>query len=75
MPMYEYECSACEHVTETLRPMAQADDAIACEKCGSKKTHRLHSVFAAGSSHSHAMPASPCGQCGDPGGACPFRNN
>ena len=28
MPVYEYECQACEHKTEALRPMASADEPI-----------------------------------------------
>ena len=45
MPVYEYDCKACGHVSESLRPMRDADAPIACESCGSKRTKRAHSVF------------------------------
>ncbi len=78
MPMYEYECEACGKVTEALRPMAQADEKIACEHCKSAKTHRMHSVFAASGGTSSEgggmpMPMGGCGRCGDPRGACGFK--
>ena len=73
MPMYEYECVECEAVTEVLRPMSQADAPIDCEQCGSEKTKRKQSVFAAGTSDSQApaMPlAAPCNTCGNAMGSC-----
>lgn len=75
MPVYEYECQKCGHVTEALRKMSDADAAIACEKCGNAQTHRSHSVFAAGASDSPAasLPmggGGGCCPCGDPGGPC-----
>jgi len=64
MPMYEYRCDECQAVSELLRTMKQADDAAACESCGSQKTRRVQSVFqacasagggqGAGSSHVHS---------------------
>lgn len=71
MPLYEYECENCGKVTESLRSTSKADRPIACEHCKSKKTHRLHSVFAAGSSQADSpMSPPPCGACGDPRGSC-----
>ncbi len=65
MPVYEYLCEKCENVTEALRRISDADEAIVCEHCGSKKTHRTHSVFAAGASQSESIPMpGPCGTCG-----------
>lgn len=77
MPIYEYQCEECGHVTESLRRMSEADESQACESCGSKKTQRQHSVFAAGSGESN-MPAGECplpmgggcGCCGNPQGSC-----
>ena len=73
MPMYEYRCASCEQVTEMLRPMAAADDPVECESCGSAKTERIHSVFAATTGGGDAMAQAPpgCGRCGEMGGACP----
>jgi len=75
MPMYEYLCEDCHQVTEALRSMAQADDAIACQHCQSTKTHREHSVFAAATSgatgRSSSLPvAGGCCPCGKNQGAC-----
>jgi len=72
MPMYEYRCASCDEVTETLRPMAAADEPVECEHCGSKQTARMHSVFAATTGGAEAMPEMGCGRCGEMGGACPF---
>ncbi|MDX1682227.1 MAG: zinc ribbon domain-containing protein [Phycisphaeraceae bacterium] len=69
MPLYEYRCDHCQHLTEALRSMAAADDPLACEKCGRKETRRALSVFAAGKSNDMSAPApGGCGRCGDPRG-------
>jgi len=34
MGIYEYECSACNHVTEVMVPLADRKPAVDCEKCG-----------------------------------------
>ncbi|MFP4145021.1 MAG: FmdB family zinc ribbon protein [Phycisphaeraceae bacterium] len=72
MPVYEYQCEDCGHVTEALRKMADADAKLACEKCGSNQTKRAHSVFSASSGESGGdLPIGPCGcACGDPNGPC-----
>ena len=71
MPVYEYECPACDHVTEAIRRMADADTPQACEKCGSAKTGRKHSVFSAQGGGQQA-PAAPgaCAMPGMGGGCC-----
>lgn len=66
MPIYEYECEDCGHVTEALRRMGEADQPVACESCNSQNTHRQHSVFAAqggGANHELPMGGTP-GACG-----------
>ena len=70
MPVYEYECEKCRHVTESLRKMSDADGPQVCAACGGERTHRLQSVFAAGGAKESPLPAAPCGRCGDPRGAC-----
>lgn len=76
MPVYEYECAKCEHVTESLRAMRDMDAPIVCEKCGSEKTHRVHSVVAApvAGASSPSGSASPghthTGSCCCGRGAC-----
>lgn len=75
MPVYEYDCQDCDHITEALRRMSEADEPIACESCGGRKTNRRKSVFAAGVSSSSSgggqMPGGCC-PCGQPGGSCPM---
>jgi putative FmdB family regulatory protein len=81
MPVYEYICEKCGSTTEAIRRMSDADAVIACEKCGSKKTKRAHSLCAVGgtSSGSGTAPAhhhhgGGCGCCGGGGGGggCPM---
>ena len=74
MPIYEYKCQKCGHITEQLRSMSTADDATACEECQSKETQRVQSVFAANSGGGGAVPdccpAGPMTGGGCCGGVC-----
>lgn len=79
MPIYEYTCKSCDHRFEQLvRSMSKADDQpkIKCPECGSTKTARALSVFAAvsGNQPSAYIPnrssAPTCGHCGGPPGSC-----
>lgn len=36
MPIYEYTCEECQHVTEAERKMRNRRRAPKCEKCGGK---------------------------------------
>jgi putative FmdB family regulatory protein len=38
MPIYEYKCQSedCAEVQEKLRKIAEADDPLPCERCGSQ---------------------------------------
>lgn len=78
MPVYEYVCDKCDARMELLRKMSDADAPVQCEKCGSTKVARVHSVFNAGgttpvgagapaSGHRHGPG---CGHCGNPYGSC-----
>ncbi|MEM0914828.1 MAG: zinc ribbon domain-containing protein [Planctomycetota bacterium] len=62
MPVYEYRCEECEHLTEALRRMADADEPIACETCGSDQTRRVQSLF--------ASTGGGGDSAGDGGGGC-----
>jgi putative FmdB family regulatory protein len=74
MPLYEYKCQNCETRFDALRAMADADNAIACPKCGSENAQRLISLFSAigdegviagsGSSCGSCTPSSACATCG-----------
>jgi len=69
MPVYEYFCSDCRTKFDALRPMAEADKAIACEECGNAHTARVLSVFAVMGSDGASLMASAGDGCGC-GGAC-----
>lgn len=65
MPIYEYVCMTCErHFEELVR---LDGDNPACPECGSAKTQRQLSVFAA-----HGTVAQPSfgGPMGGGGGCC-----
>jgi putative FmdB family regulatory protein len=70
MPLYEYQCSDCEMKFDALRAMSKADAPIACPRCGSQKTGRMISLFAAiGSEGVIAGAGSSCGSC-TPSASC-----
>jgi putative FmdB family regulatory protein len=66
MPIYEYRCRECGHVTSFLEK-AGARKSHACEKCGSGATEKLLSTFAAKTSS-----ASDSGNPGCVTGTCPL---
>lgn len=66
MPLYEYCCEKCGHVTTFLEKSGTRKP-HPCEKCGSAKTERLLSAFAA-----HGGAASSGGDASCPTGTCPL---
>lgn len=76
MPVYEYQCQACDKRFEALRPMSQLDAPIECPRCHASNARRAISVFAAISRESgggsrmvaSSAPSSGCGSCA--GGHC-----
>lgn len=65
MPIFEYRCGKCGHVTAFLEK-PDSRKAHACEKCGSRATEKVFSTFAA-KSGSSSSSASSC-----PTGTCPL---
>ncbi|MCA9178608.1 MAG: zinc ribbon domain-containing protein [Planctomycetales bacterium] len=63
MPLYEYECAACEQVCELL--VRSAEEELACPNCGGKQLTRQLSVTARPATASLPM-APPAGGCGRP---------
>jgi putative FmdB family regulatory protein len=62
MPIFEYKCKACGHVTEVLeRPGNKARHT--CGKCGSPKVEKLLSAFGVGKGSSSAAGSCPTGTC------------
>jgi putative FmdB family regulatory protein len=70
MPIYEYICQDCKHEFDLLRPMSQADAAMACNQCGGENIKRKISTFFAesGGKSVAGMSEPTCGSCG--GGDC-----
>ncbi|MBN1554095.1 MAG: zinc ribbon domain-containing protein [Phycisphaerae bacterium] len=63
MPMFEYKCKQCGHVTSFLEK-AGSKTAHVCEKCGSKDTEKMFSTFAAKMGGSSSSGSScPTGTC------------
>jgi putative FmdB family regulatory protein len=68
MPIYEYKCKKCGAHYEAL--VMGSEDAVECDKCGSKEKERLMSCFSSGnrglsSLASNAAASSPgCGGSG-----------
>ena len=62
MPLYKYRCDECGRTFEELRPSSEADAAIDCPSCESRRTSRKLSSFASGASASgSAKGSSGCG--------------
>lgn len=69
MPLYEYQCEECGKIFEVLRSMKDADTAINCKKCESRKTHRvLSTCYAHGVQQPTSISSGGCSGCS--GGSC-----
>jgi putative FmdB family regulatory protein len=69
MPIYEYQCIDCGCVFDAIRPIDEADDAIACDECGSEKTKRMLSkCYARNQDGSISGQSGSCSGC--QGGSC-----
>ena len=62
MPLYEYRCAKCGHVTEVLEK-ADASGGHTCEKCGGRRLHKLMSVFGVGAGSRPSGNSCPTGTC------------
>ena len=71
MPIFEYKCRQCGHVTGFLEK-AGAKGSHKCEKCGSAKTDKAFSTFAAQIGPSKGAPTA-CAHAGScSSGTCPL---
>lgn len=77
MPMFEYRCKSCGHVTTFLEPAGDAGT-HACEACDSTDTEKMLSTFSAqagGSTGAGECPTCTGPSCPDAAcrtGSCPF---
>ncbi len=67
MPIYEYQCEKCQHVTEFLESSANSTKQHRCEKCGSKDVRKLLSVPNVGMAGGSSTASGSC-----PTGTCPI---
>jgi len=66
MPLFEYQCSQCGHIT-TFLEKAAASSTHRCERCGSTHVKKQLSSFAVQDGGRSGAGASAC-----PTGRCPF---
>ena len=62
MPLYEYRCRKCGHLTEVLEK-ADARRSHTCDKCGSRRMEKLVSTFGVGASTRSSGSSCPTGTC------------
>lgn len=74
MPIYEYVCQTCNSKFEKLVRSMNAEQNIACPKCGGKKVGRQFSSFAVGGGEgkSEGGHGGGCGCCAA-ANSCPNR--
>ncbi len=65
MPIFEYRCKQCGHVTPFLEKAGNRKSHV-CEKCSSKAMEKLLSTFAAKTKSTSGLSDSSCptGTCG-----------
>jgi len=58
MPLYDYACRRCNHEFESL--VANAEEAVECPECNSRRIERQMSVPAKPRSEGAALPMAGC---------------
>ncbi|MCP4751072.1 MAG: zinc ribbon domain-containing protein [Proteobacteria bacterium] len=59
MPLFDYQCTSCNHIFSELRRGSEKDLSIACPECNTENAKRRITGFAVGSS-STSSPANEC---------------
>jgi len=62
MPLFEYKCKQCGHMTEVLERRGSRARRK-CEKCGSPKMEKVFSTFGVGKTGASAGDSCPTGTC------------
>ena len=62
MPLFEYKCGKCNHVT-TFLEKAGTTAVHRCQECDSKDMTKMFSTFAAQSGNDTQLPSAGCGGC------------
>jgi putative FmdB family regulatory protein len=58
MPIFEYQCEACETIFERLILHSQSAQQMLCPQCGSQRTAKIFSTFSTTASSSGVPSAS-----------------
>jgi putative FmdB family regulatory protein len=62
VPIYEYQCSKCDHRFEMIHDASDRDLKIICPQCGDSKAQRVISLFSCGGARSSEIDSSSaCG--------------
>jgi len=72
MPIYEYQCTVCNHTFEQLQLQSDASPQ-SCPKCGNDVNKLMSAGAFTMNAGSHAPQATCCGQqtpCDSPKGCC-----
>jgi putative FmdB family regulatory protein len=73
MPIYEYQCPACNAAFEELVRSERAARRVVCPKCGHRDVTRRMSTFATHVAPDRPTPAAgPCASCCGADGSCPL---
>jgi putative FmdB family regulatory protein len=61
MPIYEYQCTQCEHCFEMIHGVSDKDLKITCPRCGAANPRRMMSAFScAGSQDRESGAGASC---------------
>lgn len=71
MPVFEYICRKCEHVTSFLEKFG-AKGPHKCEQCGSTRTEKAFSTFSAKMGPARSEPAGCANASSCSSGSCPL---
>lgn len=63
MPLYEYQCAACDHRFEVLQRVGQGPEGLQCPDCGESEVEKEYSTFA-GCVSGGGSAAAACGPSG-----------
>ncbi|HEY3379246.1 MAG TPA: zinc ribbon domain-containing protein [Armatimonadota bacterium] len=70
MPLYEFQCAACQTIFEELVPMGSTGQGLNCPKCGAQQAQKK--VSACNSRVSNAGPSCEfADRCADESGGAP----
>ena len=58
MPIFEYECKACDRRFEYLAGFSETDETVVCPYCGSTDVEKMFSAFASRSGGAGCGPTS-----------------